>query len=181
MKTQVFIGFICLGFCFGGCAGKDYDPREGGFFGGVAGLSSGGYKDRVQEREARLEQLRATQQQLAAEQIGLEGQKSAALAQVGKDKGKVSSMQAEIAALEKKSTALAKKEGADKGRIAELQKRTAELKKQMARQSTSLDALEGSGLGDQEVDLRRKQLEQQRNALRREYELLMKMQMELAR
>ncbi|NLC70777.1 MAG: hypothetical protein GX751_05395 [Desulfuromonadaceae bacterium] len=181
MKIQIFIGLTCLGLLFGGCAGKDYDPQKGGFFGGVAGLSSGGYKDRVQDREARLAQLRATQQQLNAETAGLEGQKSAALVKVGKDKARVSSMQAEIASLDKKSKALAAKDGADKQRVADLQKRTAALKKQMAKQSSSLDALEGSGLGDQEVDLRRKQLEQQRNALRREYELLMKMQMELAR
>jgi hypothetical protein len=43
-----------------------------------------------------------------------------------------------------------------------------------------LDDLEGSGLGDTDMDLRRKQLETQRNALRKEYDLLMKMQMELA-
>jgi hypothetical protein len=64
--------------------------------------------------------------------------------------------------------------------VAELQKRLADLKKGMNKQESSLDDLEGSSLGDSDVDLRRKQLEAQRNALRKEYDLLMKMQMELA-
>jgi capsule polysaccharide export protein KpsE/RkpR len=89
-------------------------------------------------------------------------------------------MQNDIAALEKQAKSLAAQESADQKRIIDLRNRIAELKKQMAAQSSALDALEGSGLGDQQVDLRRQQLEQQRNALRREYELLMKMQMELA-
>ena len=89
-------------------------------------------------------------------------------------------MQAEITELEKKTKALAAKQGADQKRVAELRKRTAALKKQMGKQSSALDALEGSGLGDEEMDLRRKQMEQQRDALRKEYDLLMKMQMELA-
>jgi hypothetical protein len=89
-------------------------------------------------------------------------------------------MQADIAALEKKTKALASKQGVDQTRVAELQKRLAGLKAGMNKQESSLDALEGSGLGDADTDLRRKQLESQRDALRKEYDLLMKMQMELA-
>ena len=55
-----------------------------------------------------------------------------------------------------------------------------DLKGKMNQQASSLDDLEGSGLGDADMDLRRKQLEKQRDALRKEYDLLMKMQMELA-
>ena len=89
-------------------------------------------------------------------------------------------MQTEITALEKKTKSLATKEGTDKQRVADMQKRVTDLKGKMNQQASSLDDLEGSGLGDADMDLRRKQLEKQRDALRKEYDLLMKMQMELA-
>ena len=89
-------------------------------------------------------------------------------------------MQSEIKQLEKKSKALAARQGKDQQRVAALDKRVKALKSKMGKQSSNLDALEGSGLGDADVDLRRKQLETQRDALAHEYDLLMKMQMELA-
>lgn len=164
----------------GGCATGDQDPRTGGLLGGISGLSSGGYENRVKGKEARLEQLRATQSQLDAEKGQLELQQSAAYAQLGKDQAQVSAMQSEITKLEKSSKALAAQQGADKQRVAELHKRIADLKGNMKKQAAALDALEGSGLGDADMDLRRKQLEKQRDDMAHEYELLMKMQVELA-
>lgn len=179
MRKTIFIPMLFVAMLLAGCAGQ-HDPRTGGFFGGVAGLGSGGYKDRVAEREARLAELRATQNQLDAEKGQLETQKSAAQAQLDKDQARVKAMQTEIAALDKKTKSLAAKDGADKQRVADLQKRVTDLKGKMNKQASSLDDLEGSGLGDADMDLRRKQLEAQRDALRKEYDLLMKMQMELA-
>lgn len=179
MRTAILIPMLLAAMLLGGCAGQ-HDPRTGGFFGGVAGLGSGGYKDRVAEREARLEELRATQRELDAEKGQLETQKSAAQALVDKDQARVKAMQAEIAALDKKTKSLSAQGGTDAQRVADLQKRVADLKGKMNRQASSLDDLEGSGLGDADMDLRRRQLEKQRDALRKEYDLLMKMQMELA-
>lgn len=179
MRMPILIPMVLAALLLGGCAGQ-HDPRTGGFFGGVAGLGSGGYKDRVAEREARLAELRATQSELDAEKGQLEAQKSAAQAQLDKDQALVRAMQTEISALEKKTKTLAAKEGADKQRVTDLQQRVTDLKGKMNQQASSLDALEGSGLGDADMDLRRQQLEKQRAALRKEYDLLMKMQMELA-
>ena len=180
MRVQAIIVLVLSTILFGGCAGKDYDPGQGGFFGGLAGLSSGSYENRVQEREARLEQLRATRDHLNDEKARLDDRKSQAQARLAEDQDRVKTMQADITELEKKTKALAAKQGADQKRVEGLRKRTAALKKQMGKQSSALDALEGSGLGDEEMDLRRKQMAQQRDALRKEYDLLMKMQMELA-
>ncbi len=177
MKGRLLI--IVLLMAAMGCAGS-HDPREGGFFGGVAGLGGGSYKSRVEEREARLEELRATQRDLDMETGQLETRKSAVQAQVDQDRTRVKAMQADIADLEKKNKALTTKQGADQKRVAELQQRTKDLKTKVNQQQSSLDALEGSGLGDTEMDLRRQQLESQRDALRKEYDLLMKMQMELS-
>ena len=162
-----------------GCAGN-HDPHEGGLFGGIAGLGGGSYKSRVEERESRLAQLRATQRELDTEKGQLETQRSEAYARVQQDRAQTQAMQADLNALDKQVKALTTKQGADQTRVAELQKRLATLKADTGQVQSSLDALEGSGLGDTEVDLRRKQLETQRNALRKEYDLLMKLQMELA-
>ncbi|MCB5285895.1 MAG: hypothetical protein LHW45_09965 [Candidatus Cloacimonetes bacterium] len=179
MKNSILIVTLFLAMVFGGCASQD-DPREGGFFGGVAGLGSGGYKNRMTEREERLEELRATQRALDSEKGQLEVQKTAVQEQLNMDQGRVKSMQSEIAALDKKAKSLADKQGTDKQRVTELQKRVADLKGKMNQQASSLDDLEGSGFGDTDMDLRRKQLEKQRDSLRKEYDLLMKMQIELA-
>jgi hypothetical protein len=88
-------------------------------------------------------------------------------------------MQSDIFRLEKSTEKLAAQHGTDQQRVTELQQRTANLKSKMGKQVSALDELEGSGLGDADVDLRRNQLEKQRDSLVREYELLMKMQVEL--
>lgn len=181
MKSIAWILVVAGLMVLAGCAGGNHDPRQGGFFGGVAGLGGGGYKDRVAEREARLDELRAVQQELDVEQSQLESRKSAVQAQVDQDRAKVAAMRDDIAALEKKASALSARQGADRKRVDELRQRITALKSKVGRQQASLDDLEGSGQGDSDVDLRRRQLEAQRDALRKEYDLLMKMQMELAR
>ena len=179
MRRYLVVLMVLLIGVLGGCATGDQDPRTGGLLGGLSGIGSGAYENRVKEREARLEQLRATQSQLDAEKSQLEQQQSAAYAQLGKDQAEVSAMQSEIAKLEKSSKTLTAQQGVDQQRVAELQRRITDLKGNMNKQASSLDALEGSGLGDADVDLRRKQLEKQRDDMAREYELLMKMQVEL--
>lgn len=179
MSRQAVVLMMLVAGLLGGCASGDQDPRTGGLLGGISGLSSGSYENRVKEREARLQQLRATQSQLDAEKGQLEQQQSAAYAKVAKDQSEVDVMQSDIARLEKSASKLSAQQGADQQRVAELQQRIAALNGQMGKQASALDALEGSGLGDADVDLRRKQLEKQRDDLAREYELLMKMQVEL--
>ncbi|MCA1794335.1 MAG: Atg14 domain-containing protein [Desulfobacteraceae bacterium] len=180
MNRYLLVALIFLAGVLGGCAAGEHDPRTGGFFGGIGGLGSGGYEKRMKEREASLEQLRTTQRALNIEKDQLEQQQSAAYVRLESDRARASIMQSEIALLDKKTKALATQQGTDQQRLAKLQQRLTALKGQMGRQSSALDALEGSGLGDADVDLRRKQLEKQRDALAREYELLMKMQLELS-
>lgn len=179
MKKITLVVILVSGMMIGGCA-TPQDPRKGGLFGGVAGLGGGGYKQRVAEREARLEELRATQRSLESEKGQLEEQKSEVQAQFNKDKERMKVMQSEVAALDRKTNKLTARKDTDKKRVAALQQRVAELKGKMNQQVTSLDELEGSGISDTDMDLRRKQLQKQRDSLRKEYDLLMKMQLELA-
>ncbi|MFO7801077.1 MAG: hypothetical protein R6V55_02140, partial [Desulfovermiculus sp.] len=68
-----------------------------------------------------------------------------------------------------------------KRQVQELQARLDELKSKMQAQSSALDALEGSGTGSTDQDLRRRQLEEQRRALQEEFELLMDLSLELSK
>ena len=180
MNKITLTSMALLSALLGACA-TSTDPREGGFFGGVSGLNTGAYEQRVRDREANLAQLRETQRSLNEETRALESEKSAVYQRVEADRARVRKLNTDIAALDKRVSALGSQQGADQKRVKELQTRLDDLKRKSAQQGSALDALEGSGLGDAEADLRRKQLEQQRAALQREYELLMKMQLELAR
>lgn len=181
MKAVLPCAILFGAAVFSGCANVSTDPREGGFFGGVSGINTGTYDARVRERDERLAQVRETQRALEQETGQLEAQKSATASKVEADRVRVQKLNADVAALDKRVAALSAQEGADQKRVKELQTRLDTLKRQMGQQTSALDALEGSGLGDAETDLRRQQLEKQRDGLRREYELLMKMQLELAR
>lgn len=181
MSTTIRLAAAAAALALAGCANLSDDPREGGFLGGLSGLSSGTYEARVSEREDRLAQLRETQRGLETERTQLETRKSGVDRQVAAERTRVKKLDADIAGLEKKVGTLKTQQGTDGKRVGELQSRLAELKRKSAQQTSALDALEGSGLGDAETDLRRTQLEEQRRALQREYDLLMKMQLELAR
>lgn len=171
---------VCLA-TISGCANVSTDPREGGFFGGVSGISGGAYDARLREREERLEQLRKTQTGLEAETGRLEATRAATHKEVEAERERLKKLDADVAVLDKKVEALSAEQGQDDARVRELQSRLDRLKGDLRQQGSALDALEGSGLGDSEADLRRMQLEEQRRALQREYELLMQMQLELAR
>lgn len=174
-------GMLLAVAVLGGCANVSTDPREGGFFGGVSGINSGAYDARLRDRDDRLAQLRDTQRGLEADRGQLESKRSALEHEVRAEREKLKKLNSDVAALDKRVKTLASQQGKDQKRVKELQTRLESLKSQAKQQGSALDALEGSGVGDAEADLKRKQLEAQRDALNREYELLMKMQMELAR
>ncbi|MBK1673083.1 hypothetical protein CKO35_07135 [Ectothiorhodospira shaposhnikovii] len=157
------------------------DPREGGLLGGMQGLGSGAYEARVQEREARLEELRQTQRMLEGERDDLELRKAEQNRQVAAERARLSRLDADVSALDREVRTLSTQHGQGDRRVQELQARLAGLKQQMGQQQSALDALEGEGLGDTDADLKRRQLEQQRLALQKEYELLMQLSLELAR
>lgn len=181
-----FGSVICTGFFLcalvllvSGCASSS-DPREGGFFGGVWGLQSGAYEERTQNREARLERLRAMQHDLDAKQAELEKEKASLEEEVALERQRLASLQQNVAGLEKELNTYQTEDAQKKQRIQKLQTRLTELKSQMQAQTSALDALEGSGTGDTDQDLRRKQLEEQRRALQEEFELLMELSLELS-
>lgn len=170
------LGLLVLG----GCASST-DPREGGFFGGVQGLGSGAYDARLKERDDRLATLRETQAELSGERATLEASQLAAEEALEQERAEYARLERDIDGLERRLAELKKTRGAQDSRVADLQSRLDSLQQDMNKQSNALDALEGSGMPDDAMEQRRRELLAQREALRKEYDLLMSLTMDLAR
>ncbi len=155
------------------CATSD-DPREGGFFGGVGGLSSGRYEERVQSRQSSLDSVRTARAGLQAEQSGLESQKTASQRRLQAERKKFATLESETRDLSAKVGALKAEDAQRQAQIADLKQRIADLESriQAASRSQGADALEGSGAPAGDQDVRRQQLEAQRRQLEQEYRML---------
>ena len=178
LRTGVFLSVLSL--LASGCASSS-DPREGGFLGGVQGLQSGTYEERIRTREESLNRLRALQQDLDAEQAELEGQKADLEEELALERQSLAALDREVSRLEQSVDTFQANDVQQKRQVQELQARLDELKSKMQVQTSALDALEGSGTGGTDQDLRRRQLEEQRRALQEEFELLMDLSLELSK
>ena len=174
----------------GGCATTD-DPHDGGFISGVKGLSTGTYERRVQERESNLATVRAMQPELEREGATLTTEKSDRERLLAQEKRKLATLDGEVRSLERRLAEMKDAKGAGDARVGDLQKRVDDLQGRLAKQTRSIDALEGGGSGSADAlegggsggeltDSRRRQLETQRAALQREYEELLNLTLTLA-
>jgi chromosome segregation ATPase len=156
--------------CLGACAAPSTDPREGGFVGGVHGLSSGAYEERVREREESLQRLRDAQQELQREQERLEVERAARAREVDLQRRRLDELAAETAALERD--------------VSRYQAREAEASAEQSRLRSELQGLEGrirrlSERAGPDADVQA--LEAERAALEREYRLLLDVYRNLGR
>lgn len=180
MNRVLRVGVVCVSLSLAACANVSTDPTEGGLLGGIKGLQTGAYEQRVQERESRLSQMHALQSQLGTERSQLQQDRSASQAALDQERRRLQQLNANVLQLRQNVDQLAREQGVEDEKVQQLQARVQTLQRNMQHQQSSLDALEGSGLGDSDMDLRRLQLEEQRDALRREYDLLMKLSLDLA-
>ncbi|MCB1853189.1 MAG: hypothetical protein KDI83_20845 [Gammaproteobacteria bacterium] len=186
LRTISIVGSIGL---LAGCATSD-DPREGGLFGGIQGLAGGGYERRISEREENLARMREMQRELSQESAALDAQKQQHQQALQMERRKLAALDADVRSLQRKLAGMKKEEGETGQRIAELEQRLNRLQHGMSRQTSALDALEGSGTagadrlegsGSDFTDAgRRQQLEAQRQALQQEYQTLLDLTLMLA-
>lgn len=178
-RWRVWICAVCGLFLLGGCASSP-DPREGGFFGGIHGLSSGKYEQRVKEREQRLERMRALQEEMRAEGGELELQKAELEQALRNEQQALTDLDLDIRAMEDELAALSVNDTRQTNQIEEIRRRLQTLKSESKAYKIALDDLEGTH-GHDEDRLRLLQLTEQRDALRREYDLLLDLSLKLAR
>lgn len=152
----------CL-FLLGGCATDvSNDPRSGGFFGGVRGLSSGDYEARQQNlenrRDAGLDELRALRQEGAA----LEEERAIRADEVASQRRQLASLKARNRELAGRIQRLQRSKTATERRTVELRRRQQQLT---------------HDIRQYESDLGRRQLtatqaEQRRLSLERQYDAI---------
>ncbi len=155
------------------------DPHEGGFMGGVQGLSSGEYDRRIDERQARLDRMKKEQAQLDNESNSLAQDKSSLEKKIQQEKYHITELKKKNQLLKKKIARLNSNNEVDKNDLNKLNKQAAKLTKNINKTNNSLDALEGDMSGTASVDRQRAQLEAQRKELEKEYQLLFDMTLDL--
>ena len=154
----------------GGCAGTtSTDPKEGGLIGGIRGISSGEYEERIKQREERLQRLRGMQKDLDTEQAALEAEKEAKARKVAEQRRELEEL------LEKTETLTidVKKFQAKLGQQATMQKHLSSELSQLQEKISNLSVESHKGI---EVE----QLEAERASLEKEYRLLFDLYRELS-
>lgn len=182
LRLRALLAVALLPAMLGGCATTD-DPREGGMIGGIGGLSSGRYEERVQSRQSSLESLRAARAEIQTEQSSLESQKTTSQRRLQAERKKLAAIESETHELSGRVRSLKSEDAQRQAQIADLKRRMADLEGriQTASRTQGADALEGTGTPTSDPDVRRQQLEAQRRQLEQEYRLLSDMYLKLGR
>lgn len=176
---KYYIAVISLAIIFLSACATSTDPHEGGFLGGVQGLSSGEYDRRHDERQARLERMKQQQSQLDNESRSLTQDKSSLEKKLQAEKRNIRKLHNDSKSLDKQIAQLNSDNEIEKNKVDELKQRSSRLKRNINDTSNSLDALEGDDSGGSSVDKQREHLEAQRRELQNEYQLLLDMTLEL--
>lgn len=145
------------------------DPREGGFFGGVHGISTGAYEQRIQEQEERLERLRQLQGDLDTERTALESRQQEQQSAYEREKARLTALATETRSLEAKLQTLHGTEKQQEGKRQDLLRRLGALQKK-------IDQTAGDATDHSQVDV----LVGERDALEEEYRLLLDIYREIS-
>lgn len=169
-NTYCVLFSVVLIMMAGGCAGTtSTDPKEGGLIGGMRGISSGEYEERIKQREERLQRLREMQKDLDTEQAALEAEKEAKARKVAEQRRELEELLEKTEAL----TIDVEKFQAKLGQQATMQKHLSSELSQLQEKISNLSAESHKGM---EVD----QLEEERASLEKEYRLLLDLYRELS-
>ena len=136
-KTGNALLAASAGLILNGCAVSD-NPNEGGLVGGVYGLASGRYEERVDERQENLDSLKALQQQEESSQQTLQKDKADSQARLKALTERSRQLETDINELTKRAADLtAKNQQAESRRVA-LAKQSTELQKAVKALQASL-------------------------------------------
>ena len=162
------IGMLTAAMLLSACQTTD-DPREGGLLGGVSGLSSGAYENRIQEREASLQRLKDIEHELEAQRSDLESRQQHSLSAYQLEQRRVADLSSDTRTLgvqlQTLKTSHAEQERSRKNLISRLEDLQGKI-----------DYLATQG----EANLRLEALENERSMLEEEYRLLLDIYREIS-
>jgi chromosome segregation ATPase len=162
---------IILSAAITGCATSN-DPRKGGFFGGVAGLNSGAYDARVQQRQDELNRQRNVSEELKQESRSLDSEAQQKESELAAERQRLNEMEKNLSSLQADVDRLKAKSDKQKGEISKLKKKIKDARQKLSAQQTALDELDRAGGAASDPD-RYRVLEQERNSLAELYKKLL--------
>ncbi len=165
-----FVMTILLAAVFTACAVSD-DPRQGGFFGGLHGLSSGAYDSRIRDRQDELNRQQAVNQELKEESETLESEAQLRDYELTLEQQRVTKMERDLSDLESDVNQLKAKSDKQKTEIAALQRKIKDQKQKLKTQQSALAELDRAG-GSAADPERYRVLTQERDNLTVEYKKL---------
>ena len=153
------------------CAATSNNPKEGGFIGGLIGLSNGSYETRVNQRQDELRRRQEINQDLQKQARDLESEAQMRENDVALERMNLEELERAFTEFETELSRLSEKSSKQKGEIAALKIRVEEQRKKLISQKSTLAELDLAGGKDVDPEGYRI-LELERKRLAEEFELL---------
>ncbi|MBI5592919.1 MAG: hypothetical protein HY881_20825 [Deltaproteobacteria bacterium] len=162
---------IVLAAALTACAVSN-DPRQGGLFGGLHGLSSGAYDDRIRDRQDELDRQQTYNQELKEQSETLESEVQLRDYQLTLEQQRVARLERDLLNLESDINQLKAKSDKQKTEITTLQHKIKVQKQKLKTQQSALAELDRAG-GSAADPERYRVLMQERDNLTVEYKKLL--------
>ncbi len=114
------------------------DPRQGGFFGGVAGLNNGNYDKRVAERQQTLANVQSMHQSLQTDNARLQQQRNVKLSELRRAKRQLASLNKDMRQLKNRIASLRRSKKISAQQARKMQRDLANRQRAAARQQSQL-------------------------------------------
>ena len=155
-----FASLLIAALLLSSCAATDCDPTTGGFIGAIRCDASGGYSERISEREDQHATLLTRKADLIREQQQLEGERRQVAAQLQKQQAEQKKARADLAAVQRQLAGAKKDDEA-------LQQQAKALEADITDAKSNMDALAEA---EQRKRARLSELETEQKALDAEYQ-----------
>lgn len=175
---KIFLVEIIVFVLLTGCA-TTTDPRGGGFFGGLCGISSGEYDKRIQVREDELQYQKDVHRGLDQKSQNLEKDVQKLNKELAKEKQLVAKMEKDIADLKTYVDRMKSKYGKNKAQVDDLNIKIKTYQRQLKNLQTDLSIL-GNNSGSGTANDRYQILKKERDRLADEYRRLLEYSKALA-
>jgi len=170
MSSNFFVVSFVVVFLLAGCATSD-NPREGGLFGGIAGIHSGAYDNRIQQREHELGQVQHINQGLHQESATLQDEAKLQTGELIAEQQRMAEMEQELAGLQADLNRLKARSGQKANEITALQQSIENTRRQLKDEQITLNQLSLNGEEAENSD-RYRLLQKERDRLADEYKAL---------
>lgn len=162
---------ITLAISLTGCAATS-DPRQGGLFGGLYGLSTGAYENRINQRQEELSRQQEVNRDLREQSKVLGSEADSRDCVLATEQQRVAKVQSDLAQLESKIDGLNAKSAQQNKEVAALKLRIINLRQRLESQQSAIGKLDREG-GSETAPERYRLLKQERDRLAEEYRNLL--------